>query len=59
VMAIGALLSPEFFAARAESETTFRSQLENQPTLRPTLEAFNRIEKPRRKWLRSISPVSV
>lgn len=42
---LGALLSPEFFAARAESETTFRSQLENQPTLRPTLEAFNRIEK--------------
>jgi hypothetical protein len=42
---LGALLSPEFFAARAEGETTFRSQLENQSTLRPTLEAFNRIEK--------------
>src|SRR5580704_14232287 len=42
---LGTLLSPQFFSARAENETAFRSQLESQTTLRPTLEAFNRIEQ--------------
>jgi hypothetical protein len=42
---LGALLSPQFFSARAENEAAFRSQLENQTTLRPTLEAFDRIEQ--------------
>jgi Peptidase S46 len=42
---LGALLSPEFFSARAENEAAFRTQLENQSALRPTLEAFNRIEQ--------------
>ena len=42
---LSALLSPEFFAARAENEVAFRSQLKDQTDLRPTLEAFNRIEQ--------------
>jgi Peptidase S46 len=42
---LAALLSPEFFAARADDEKTFRSQLESQPTFRPAREAYNRIEQ--------------
>jgi Peptidase S46 len=42
---LAALLSPEFFAERVEDEKAFRSELENQPTLRPVLEAYSRIDQ--------------
>ncbi|HTD17765.1 MAG TPA: S46 family peptidase, partial [Chthoniobacterales bacterium] len=42
---LAALLSPEFFAGRVEDEKAFRSELENQSTLRPVLEEYNRIEQ--------------
>jgi len=42
---LAALLAPEFFGERVEDERAFRSQLENQSTLRPVLEAYNRIEQ--------------
>ncbi|MBV9878193.1 MAG: S46 family peptidase [Verrucomicrobia bacterium] len=42
---LASLLSSEFFAARIEDEKAFRAELENQPTLRPVLEAYNRIDQ--------------
>src|SRR5258708_19483204 len=42
---LAALLSPEFFEARAENEKVFRSDLESQPALRASLEAYHRIEQ--------------
>jgi hypothetical protein len=42
---LAALLSPEFFAGRVEDEKGFRTQLENQSTLQPALEPYNRIEQ--------------
>src|ERR1700756_3802074 len=42
---LATLLSPEFFAGRVEDENSFRSELENQPTLRPVLDAYNRIDQ--------------
>jgi hypothetical protein len=42
---LAALLAPEFFAGRVEDEKAFRSQLQTQSTLKPALEAYNRIEQ--------------
>ncbi|HEX4201479.1 MAG TPA: S46 family peptidase, partial [Chthoniobacterales bacterium] len=42
---LATLLSPEFFAERVEDEKAFRSELENQPTLRPVSEAYTRIDQ--------------
>jgi hypothetical protein len=40
---LAALLAPEFFAARADNEKAFLSELDSQPRLRSVSEAFNRI----------------
>jgi len=42
---LAVLLSPEFFAERVEDEKAFRSELENQPTLRPVSEAYSRVDQ--------------
>jgi hypothetical protein len=42
---LAALLSSEFFEARAENEKVFCSDLESQPALRVSLEAYHRIEQ--------------
>ncbi len=40
---VATLLAPEFFSERVEDERAFRSQLENQSTLRPVLAAYDRV----------------
>jgi hypothetical protein len=42
---VAALLAPEFFSERVEDERAFRSQLENQSTLRPVLAAYDRVDQ--------------
>jgi hypothetical protein len=42
---LATLLAPEFFSERVEDERAFRSQLENQSTLRAVLAAYDRVDQ--------------